>query len=93
MSRADVRTDVADDGDVRRRDPEPLRGSQDHARSGLAAGARSVLVPTEVTLPEEVAAAPVVRPDLLAAVHHLLGKDLPRDRNVSENGTDLAEAR
>jgi hypothetical protein len=52
-----------------------------------------VLVPTEVTLPEEVAAAPVVRPDLLAAVHHLLGKDLLRDRNVSENGTDLAEAR
>jgi D-glycero-D-manno-heptose 1,7-bisphosphate phosphatase len=40
-----------------------------------AAGARSVLVPTPVTLPEEVAAAPVVRPDLLAAVHHLLGSD------------------
>jgi len=37
-----------------------------------AAGARSVLVPTEVTLPEEVAAAPVVRPDLLAAVKYLL---------------------
>lgn len=37
-----------------------------------AAGARSVLVPTEVTLPEEVAAAPVVRPDLLSAVEHLL---------------------
>ena len=30
-----------------------------------AAGARSVLVPTHVTLPEEVDAAPVVRPDLL----------------------------
>jgi D-glycero-D-manno-heptose 1,7-bisphosphate phosphatase len=40
-----------------------------------AAGARSVLVPTPVTLPEEVAAAPVVQPDLLAAVHHLLGSD------------------
>jgi len=40
-----------------------------------AAGARSVLVPTPVTLPEEVAAAPVVRPDLLAAVRHLLGVD------------------
>ena len=37
-----------------------------------AAGARSVLVPTEVTLPEEVATAPVVRPDLLAAVQYLL---------------------
>ena len=58
-----------------------------------AAGARSVLVPTEVTLPEEVAAAPVVRPDLLAAVHYLLGTYLLRDRDVSENGTDLAEAR
>ena len=42
-----------------------------------AAGARSVLVPTEVTLPEEVAAAPVVRPDLLAAVQYLLA---PADR-------------
>lgn len=41
-----------------------------------AAGARSVLVPTEVTLPEEVAAAPVVRPDLLSAVHLLLGNHL-----------------
>jgi histidinol-phosphate phosphatase family protein len=40
-----------------------------------AAGARSVLVPTPVTLPEEVAAAPVVRPDLLAAVRHLLGHE------------------
>jgi D-glycero-D-manno-heptose 1,7-bisphosphate phosphatase len=37
-----------------------------------AAGARSVLVPTAVTLPEEIAAALVVRPDLLAAVRHLL---------------------
>jgi D-glycero-D-manno-heptose 1,7-bisphosphate phosphatase len=37
-----------------------------------AAGARSVLVPTAVTLPEEIAAAPVVRPDLLAAVRQLL---------------------
>jgi D-glycero-D-manno-heptose 1,7-bisphosphate phosphatase len=38
-----------------------------------AAGARSVLVPTPVTLPEEVDAAPVVCPDLLSAVRHLLG--------------------
>ncbi|MDT0349369.1 D-glycero-alpha-D-manno-heptose-1,7-bisphosphate 7-phosphatase [Pseudonocardia charpentierae] len=37
-----------------------------------AAGARSVLVPTPVTLPEEVDAAPVVCPDLLSAVRHLL---------------------
>jgi D-glycero-D-manno-heptose 1,7-bisphosphate phosphatase len=40
-----------------------------------AAGAASVLVPTPVTLPEEVAAAPVVRPDLLAAVGYLLGDE------------------
>jgi D-glycero-D-manno-heptose 1,7-bisphosphate phosphatase len=40
-----------------------------------AAGARSVLVPTPVTLPEEIAVAPVVRPDLLAAVRHLLRTD------------------
>jgi HAD superfamily hydrolase (TIGR01662 family) len=37
-----------------------------------AAGARSVLVPTAVTLPDEVAGAPVVRPDLLSAVQYLL---------------------
>jgi HAD superfamily hydrolase (TIGR01662 family) len=40
-----------------------------------AAGARSVLVPTPVTLPDEVAAAPVVRADLVAAVRHLLGTE------------------
>jgi histidinol-phosphate phosphatase family protein len=40
-----------------------------------AAGARAVLVPTAVTRPEEVAAAPVVAPDLLAAVELLLGPD------------------
>jgi D-glycero-D-manno-heptose 1,7-bisphosphate phosphatase len=40
-----------------------------------AAGARSVLVPTAVTRAEEVAAAPLVRPDLLAAVRHLLGTE------------------
>ena len=44
-----------------------------------AAGARSVLVPTPVTLPEEVAVAPVVRPDLLAAVRHLLGTEQPAE--------------
>jgi histidinol-phosphate phosphatase family protein len=38
-----------------------------------AAGARAVLVPTAVTRPEEVAAAPVVAPDLIAAVELLLG--------------------
>jgi HAD superfamily hydrolase (TIGR01662 family) len=36
------------------------------------AGARGVLVPTPVTRPEEVAAAPEVAPDLLTAVSRLL---------------------
>ncbi|MCX2970696.1 MULTISPECIES: D-glycero-alpha-D-manno-heptose-1,7-bisphosphate 7-phosphatase [Streptomyces] len=38
-----------------------------------AAGAVSVLVPTPQTLPEEVAAAPLVAPDLLSAVRTVLG--------------------
>jgi D-glycero-D-manno-heptose 1,7-bisphosphate phosphatase len=38
-----------------------------------AAGAPAVLVPTAVTRAEEVAAAPVVAPDLVAAVELLLG--------------------
>jgi HAD superfamily hydrolase (TIGR01662 family) len=40
-----------------------------------AAGAGAVLVPTPVTRSEEVAAAPVVRSDLLSAVRHLLGTE------------------
>ncbi len=42
--------------------------------AALAAGARPVLVPTAVTRPEEVAAAPEVVPDLAAAVDLLLGE-------------------
>ena len=38
-----------------------------------AAGARGVLVPTDITLPEEVAAAPEVAEDLASAVDLLLG--------------------
>jgi histidinol-phosphate phosphatase family protein len=38
-----------------------------------AAGARAVLVPTALTRPDEVAAAPVVAADLIAAVELLLG--------------------
>jgi len=45
--------------------------------AAAAAGATAVLVPTPVTRPEEVAAAPVVRPDLVAAVRHLLGLEAP----------------
>jgi D-glycero-D-manno-heptose 1,7-bisphosphate phosphatase len=37
------------------------------------AGARAVLVPTGRTLPAEVAGAPLVAPDLVAAVELLLG--------------------
>lgn len=40
--------------------------------AAVAAGARPVLVPTPVTLPQEVAAAPEVAPDLDAAVSLLL---------------------
>ncbi|MBN9107287.1 MAG: HAD family hydrolase [Pseudonocardia sp.] len=42
-----------------------------------AAGAASVLVPTSATRPEEIRAAPVVRPDLVSAVEHLLGTVAP----------------
>ncbi|WP_127783594.1 HAD-IIIA family hydrolase [Rhodococcus sp. X156] len=41
-------------------------------QAARAAGARAVLVPTPVTLAEEVSAAPVVAPDLYAAVTTLL---------------------
>jgi histidinol-phosphate phosphatase family protein len=41
--------------------------------AAAAAGARAVLVPTAATREEEVAAAPVVAPDLAAAVDLLLG--------------------
>ncbi|GIH65282.1 MULTISPECIES: D-glycero-alpha-D-manno-heptose-1,7-bisphosphate 7-phosphatase [Microbispora] len=39
-----------------------------------AAGARGILVPTPVTLPEEVEAAPEVAPDLAAALDLVLGE-------------------
>ena len=42
-----------------------------------AAGALGVLVPTEVTQPAEVAAAPVVLPSLGAAVDWVLSRDFP----------------
>lgn len=40
------------------------------------AGARGILVPTPVTLPEEVEAAPAVAPDLLSAVLLALGESV-----------------
>ena len=42
--------------------------------AGRAAGARAILVPTEATLPEEVAAAPEVAETLEAAVDLLIGQ-------------------
>jgi phosphoglycolate phosphatase-like HAD superfamily hydrolase len=39
-----------------------------------SAGARAVLVPTPVTRPEEIAAAPAVASDLHGAVDLLLGR-------------------
>lgn len=42
--------------------------------AAAAVGAASVLVPTAKTLPAEVHRAPVVRPDLISAVEHLLGE-------------------
>jgi D-glycero-D-manno-heptose 1,7-bisphosphate phosphatase len=47
--------------------------------AAAAAGAAAVLVPTPETRPEEVTAAPVVRPDLVAAVRHLLAADRVRE--------------
>ncbi|VXB81641.1 D,D-heptose 1,7-bisphosphate phosphatase [Microbacterium sp. 8M] len=41
--------------------------------AALAAGAQGVLVPTAMTRPEEIAAAPLVAADLLEAVELLLG--------------------
>ncbi len=49
-----------------------------------AAGARSVLVPTPQTLPDEVAAAPVVAADLAAALDLLFGRDLRCDRDLPD---------
>jgi D-glycero-D-manno-heptose 1,7-bisphosphate phosphatase len=45
--------------------------------AAAAAGAASVLVPTPVTRPDEITTAAVVRPDLVAAVRHLLGEAPP----------------
>jgi beta-phosphoglucomutase-like phosphatase (HAD superfamily) len=46
--------------------------------AAAAAGARAVLVPTPVTKPDEVRAAPVVAPDLRAAVAAALEMVGPR---------------
>ncbi|GAA2502830.1 HAD family hydrolase [Streptomyces longisporus] len=43
-------------------------------QAARAAGARGVLVPNAVTLPEEVEAAPGTAPDLLTAVRRILGE-------------------
>jgi HAD superfamily hydrolase (TIGR01662 family) len=61
--------------------------------AACAAGARSVLVPTPATLLAEVDAAPVVRPDLLAAVHHLLGTEDRRSHVARESVRSGARVR
>lgn len=48
--------------------------------AAVAAGARPVLVPTDVTRPEEVDAAPEVAADLASAVDLVLGADAPAGR-------------
>ncbi|WP_448073882.1 HAD-IIIA family hydrolase [Georgenia yuyongxinii] len=48
--------------------------------AALAAGAHAVLVPTPVTRPDEVAAAPVVAPTLQAAAEIVLRLTHPRDQ-------------
>jgi histidinol-phosphate phosphatase family protein len=59
-----------------------------------AAGARGILVPTEVTLPEEVAAAPEVAPDLAAAVALALGSPAPgRTEDLTSSADATAPAR
>ena len=52
-----------------------------------AAGARAILVPTAATLPEEVAAAPVVAETLEAAVDLLVGQAGTADLLVGQAGT------
>jgi HAD superfamily hydrolase (TIGR01662 family) len=51
-------------------------------QAGLAAGAEAVLVPTPVTRPEEVAAAPSVAADIQEAVEVLLSGRTGRERTV-----------
>ena len=51
--------------------------------AAAAAGARAVLVPTARTLPDEIAAAPRVAPDLAAAVTLLLAEPVPAGRAAS----------
>ncbi|MEH0108467.1 HAD-IIIA family hydrolase [Tersicoccus sp. MR15.9] len=56
-----------------------------------AAGARGILVPTDVTLPAEVAAAPGVARDLLDAVTHALGA-APESGATQDAATRTARA-
>ncbi|MFD7977936.1 D-glycero-alpha-D-manno-heptose-1,7-bisphosphate 7-phosphatase [Streptomyces sp. NPDC059071] len=60
--------------------------------AALAAGARGVLVPTPVTLPEEIAAAPRTAPDLAAAVRIALAAP-PHDGFVPRDDAPAAGRR
>lgn len=60
--------------------------------AGLAAGARAILVPTEVTRRREVLAAPEVATTLVEAVEALLGgRRLPAGRRVAAAGSAAGE--
>ncbi|MFH0241553.1 D-glycero-alpha-D-manno-heptose-1,7-bisphosphate 7-phosphatase [Streptomyces sp. HK10] len=57
-----------------------------------AAGARGILVPTPVTLPEEVRAAPAIAPDLLAAVRAALDGPWPGPAGADGRAASRAPA-
>ncbi len=54
--------------------------------AAVAAGATGVLVPTPVTRPAEVAAAPRVAPDLTAAVDRILARAEQRSSRRARAG-------
>ena len=58
-------------------------------RAAAAAGALGVMVPTPATRPDEVAAAPLVAPDLLSAIELLL--DLSAIEPLLDGSSDEAE--
>jgi len=62
---------------VRTRDVVVVGDIGADVEAAAAAGARSILVPTSATLPEEISAADDVAPDLMGAVTMILGNASP----------------
>nr|WP_157474645.1 HAD family hydrolase [Parafrankia sp. EUN1f] len=58
--------------------------------AAAAVGARGVLVPTPATRPEEIAAAPEVAPDLLAALAHVFSAS-PADPDLHRAASPAAQ--